>query len=335
MTNRHWATSALAALFFSTMIGACAADGIEPLSVEATPVPLKPDEPALTTAGTLTYRGGVELTSPSRRFGGISGLWVDPSSDSGGHRTVMITDQGYWIDALLRMDDGQVTGIEDARMGPMLDTRGRSIAGKARGDAEALLRWDDGFLVSFERDHRIWRYPAPDSRAPFEARPEPVPLPDDFGDVPNNNGLESMARAGANLVILTEGAKDEAANIRGWVGGPDGTSFRPLTLQGRAPFMPTDLAGLPGGGLVTVERFYSPVTGTMIQLRRIPGTAVEPGAVMDGPTLAAFDSTYTIDNMEGLSAVPLDADKVRLFLISDDNFNTAQRTLLLTFDLDL
>ena len=40
----------------------------------------------------------------------------------------------------------------------------------------------------------------------------------------------------------------------------------------------------------------------------------------------------TVDNYEGLSAIPAKDGSVRFYLLSDDNFQSSQRTLLLAFD---
>jgi hypothetical protein len=41
----------------------------------------------------------------------------------------------------------------------------------------------------------------------------------------------------------------------------------------------------------------------------------------------------TIDNFEGLAAKKLADGTVRLFVVSDDNYSSAQRTLLMIYDL--
>jgi hypothetical protein len=43
-------------------------------------------------------------------------------------------------------------------------------------------------------------------------------------------------------------------------------------------------------------------------------------------------SPMTVDNYEGLAAVPATDGGVRFYLISDDNGRADQRTLLLAFD---
>ena len=41
---------------------------------------------------------------------------------------------------------------------------------------------------------------------------------------------------------------------------------------------------------------------------------------------------FTVDNLEGLAALPQRDGSIRFYLISDDNFSKLQRTLLLAFD---
>ena len=52
-----------------------------------------------------------------------------------------------------------------------------------------------------------------------------------------------------------------------------------------------------------------------------------------GPVLISLKLPGTTDNFEGVSAERLNG-RTRLYILSDDNFNPAQRTLLLGFDVD-
>jgi hypothetical protein len=69
-----------------------------------------------------------------------------------------------------------------------------------------------------------------------------------------------------------------------------------------------------------------------IRLRLIPAKAIRPGALMDGEVLLAADRRYRIDNIEGM-AVSEDNGETLITLISDDNFNFFQATLLARFAL--
>lgn len=49
--------------------------------------------------------------------------------------------------------------------------------------------------------------------------------------------------------------------------------------------------------------------------------------------LAEMDSQMTVDNFEGIAVKEMPDGRTRLFIVSDDNFSPAQRTLLMVFDL--
>jgi hypothetical protein len=55
--------------------------------------------------------------------------------------------------------------------------------------------------------------------------------------------------------------------------------------------------------------------------------------VKDSRRLAEMNIVLTIDNFEGLAAKQLKDGTVRLFVISDDNYSSSQRTLLMIYDL--
>lgn len=58
-----------------------------------------------------------------------------------------------------------------------------------------------------------------------------------------------------------------------------------------------------------------------------------PGSTADGEILIEADLTHRIDNMEGIDVTQDDAGQTYLTLISDDNFNYFQSTILLEFRL--
>ena len=82
-----------------------------------------------------------------------------------------------------------------------------------------------------------------------------------------------------------------------------------------------------------LERKFSLVAGVGIRIRRIPLSAVAPGAVVDGPAIFTADLGEEIDNMEGIDAFVTPEGDTVLTMVSDDNFSLIQRTLLLQFTL--
>ena len=49
--------------------------------------------------------------------------------------------------------------------------------------------------------------------------------------------------------------------------------------------------------------------------------------------LAQMNVLVTVDNFEGIAARQMADGRVRLYVVSDDNFSSKQRTLLMIYDL--
>ena len=82
-----------------------------------------------------------------------------------------------------------------------------------------------------------------------------------------------------------------------------------------------------------LERSLAPGFDLRMQLRRIPADQVDINKIMDGDIVMQADLSMQIDNMEGLG-VHQDADGLTILtLVSDDNQNFFQRTLILQFAL--
>ena len=96
----------------------------------------------------------------------------------------------------------------------------------------------------------------------------------------------------------------------------------------------TDLAILPDGDILTVERSFSSTSLPGMAVRRIrtedivAGGAVTPSLVFSGRM-----PFYRIDNMEGIAVSELNGE-TRITIVSDNNYRPEfQRTLLLQFAL--
>jgi hypothetical protein len=304
----------------------------EELKLRFEPLPLDPESPGKTRFGKLTYRGGIELgpERPHQGFGEISGLLVSPD----GRRILAVQDIGWWLTAELRYDGaGNLAGIDGAEVAPILGSDGSALAGR-QADAEGLTLpagepFGGDVLVSFERDHRVARYPLGSDG--FAARPRPIPMPEALREAPANGSLEGIVSLpDGRLLAVTERQLDDDANLVGWL--VEGTRFHRLALRRDGLYSVTDLAVLPGGDVLALERLYLPGLGSSMQIRRIPGSTIAPGAVLHGEVLIRLAGNHNIDNMEGL-AVRSAGDVLLLYVISDDNRDRRQRTVLLMFSL--
>lgn len=274
-------------------------------------------EPVALTGGTLSgleLEGVWTLRSTHPQFGGLSGIVVEDG------QLYAVTDLGWWFGAVLA-GEGARLSLEDARLAPMRGVGGETYS-KAGGDAEGLTRLGPRLAVSFERDHRIMLMQE-------SGRLGATIQPRAFERFPSNKGLEGLATLpGGRLIVLAE-ARDEG-RVPVLVVDPAGdvTEAR-LAVPGRHSVTGADVG--PDGRLYLVLRDYSFFRGASIRVMRYRLGEDGLPAAGSAETLAAFEQADGIDNMEAIAVERAGDGGLRLWLISDDNFNPLQRTLLLRF----
>ena len=286
-------------------------------------------EPAKKRFGALEFRGGLQLTSPNREFGGLSAIRMAPD----GANFVAVTDKAHWVRGRIVYRGNAPAGIADAEIAPMLGPDGRTLAARGWFDTEALADEDGTLYVGIERVHQIVKFDY--AKQGLLARAQVLPRPPAFAKLPANRGIECLAVGpkqsplAGTLIAISERALDDDRNIKGFlIGGKTPGEF---AVKRIGEFDIVDCAVLPGGGFVILERFFTWRQGVAIRLRRISLAAIVPGAVLDGPVLMEADLGYEIDNMEGLAVHRAANGDVVLTLVSDDNFSAIQRNILLQF----
>jgi hypothetical protein len=304
-----------------------------PVAVEIQAKPIvafDPRDPQLRQFGTLAFRGGLELTSSDRHFGGLSAIHIERD----GARFLAITDKGNWLRGRIVYAGDVPVGIADAEMAPILARDGRSLARRGWYDAESLVVDGGTVYVGIERVHEIVRFDY--GRHGLLARAHPIVIPVRMKTLPKNQGIEALVVVpkgvlAGTLVAISERGLDDAGNILGWlIGGPDPGEF---AVKRSDDFDVTDATISPSGDLLVLERRFSLLRGAAVRIRRIAIADLKPGATVDGAVLMTADMGYQIDNMEGLAAHRTAAGDTVLTIISDDNFSAVQRTLLLQFTL--
>ncbi|MBU4435060.1 MAG: esterase-like activity of phytase family protein [Alphaproteobacteria bacterium] len=294
------------------------------ITLRTTPVPLDAANPAKTALdGGFVYAGGVVVTSDqTSRLHGLSDLAI------GADNTLLaISDDGDSFQARLRLDEaGRLVGLSDGKLEPLLGLDGQPLKGKQQGDAEgqAILANGDR-LISFERDHRIWLYPAagPGTWGTPRVAPKPATV------FPDNEGMEALAAypfAGPDAYL---------------VGGEEGEVWLcrlSTACQSTAPQQGPDftwgltaMAAFNGQAIATLHRGYDPVRGARAILRFI-ADPMAPAAKQRQTASLHIDGSTTRDNFEGVALSRSPSGTTRLYIISDDNFSDTQRTLLMAFD---
>jgi hypothetical protein len=240
----------------------------------------------------------------------------------------------------LTYDGSRPARLVRAELGPLRGTGNRLLRTKRVKDAESLALLDGNFargtlLIGFERIHRIGRFEIRDRKV----RPPSgyLRLPPEASRMQQNQGIEALAvlQAGplqGSIVAFAERFTRGSGYHTGWIwvrGQP-----QPIHLKDIDGFNITDAAALPDGSLLVLERFYRWTEGVKMRIRHLPAADIVPGARLTGRTLIEADTSYEIDNMEGMAVHRGPLGETVVTLISDDNFNSfLQRTILLQFSL--
>jgi hypothetical protein len=272
----------------------------------------KPQDPP---CDNFAYAGGLALTSPdTSRLHGLSDLKVWPDG-----RLLAVGDEGDLLEARIVLGpDGRLQGVTNARLTSVIGEDGQPLStrGKEWSDSEGIAEFANGDrLVSLEEHDRILFYPH------GGGRPRLAPAPN--VKFPFNLGMEALAaypQAGADAYLVGGEASGQlfVCHLK--------SSCAPYrAVPKRLEYGLSAVAPFSGGRLAYLLRAYDPLHGNRVILR-IDGPA--------GQRLGEWkiEKPATVDNFEGLAALPSKAGVVRFYLISDDNFSTSQRTLLLAFD---
>jgi hypothetical protein len=282
--------------------------------------------------GALEYRSGLVLTSRFPGFGGLSAWrWLDAK----GERFIAVSDHGSWFAGRIVYRGREMTGLDDVEAAPLLGPDGRPITARGWFDSESIALDGSFVYIGLERVNQILRFDF--SKGFTRSRGEVIPVPPAVRKLPFNKGLEALVMvpkalplAGTLIAISERGLNRDGNLIAFLIGGPSPGQFSVVRSNN---FDVSDAVLLPSGELLVLERKFSWLSGIGIRIRRIALDTLEPGAVVDGPSIFEADLGNEVDNMEGIDAHVTGEGDTVLTMVSDDNFSMLQRTLLLQFKL--
>lgn len=287
-------------------------------TMTATPLPLDPGNPRRTRIGGLDYLGGWILTADDKRFGGLSALHID------GEAATALSDSGTIID--FRAPPAATSAITIRTLSGFPGKSGT----KTDRDSESLAMAGGEAWIGFERFNAIWRYDRRNWHAETDARPPAMRR------WRTNSGAEAMVRLrDGRFLVFGEGQlADGTRPILLFAGDPavPGTPAAALSYRGPVGFRITDAAMLPDGDIITLNRQVTLLGGIKTAVARISRPALKAGAILRAQEIARLERPRIADNFEGIS-VTREGKRTILWLVSDDNFNALQQTLLLKFAL--
>jgi hypothetical protein len=276
--------------------------------------------------GALKFRGGLVLSSSHPHFGGISALRIQPD----GARFLALSDRAYWLRGRIVYEGKRPSNISDAAIAPVIGPDGKRADG---WDTEALALQGQRLYLGVEGIDRIPIYFS--YAGEFPVFQDAIPFSPGAKDLPPNQGLEALEfipnenSTGGKLAAFSEKGLDKDGNIIAYlIKENDQKTF---SIKRSADYDITDAALLPDKDILILERRYDIVDGASMRIRRISSDTVQPHSVVDGPVIVEADKRYQVDNMEAMSVHCDPSGEVVLTLMSDNNYASNQRTLLLQF----
>lgn len=271
--------------------------------------------------GMMRFVRGWQLESPHSKFGGFSALAL-----IGPDRFQLVGDNGYGA----RLTLNPAKGVRDVRILAIPVPKGQPRR-KTMADMEAMFvdpasgkSW-----IALEGLNQVWRLDA-DLRRIETRRRLPAPR------WPANRGPEGMARlADGRTIIFSEDADGDPRGREAllYTDDPAVPGQPPLRFfyDSAGKGLVSDAAPLPDGRVLLVHRRlgFDPVFTTIIAI--LDPADIGPDGVVHSQSIGRVPRALA-DNYEG-AAVSVEGARTFLWLVSDNNFNVWQRSLLLQFEL--
>ena len=294
--------------------------GAQPMALEAQRLRLNDLTFDSETVGNLKFRGGVRLTSSDKRFGGLSGLHI--AADGGDF--IALSDSGYrFLGRLVYDDSGNLVGASDTRIEALRGMQGEQLTEKEWHDAESIASAPQGgTVVAFERNNRLWIYPA------GGGKPRRVSTPKELDEAPTYGGVKALTLLADNQLFMLTAGLQAPCGVVAWVGGDNSWSKMSYCIE--KGFTPTGAATLPGGDILVAERRLPFVA---VRLRRVSAADIKPGAQLKAKEIALLENALVFHNVQGTAARKGKGGEALIYLISDDNFVGPQPTAILMFEL--
>lgn len=271
-------------------------------------------------AGAMRFVRGWRLVSPHSRFGGFSAV-----AKTGRDRFLLVGDNGWWT----RLTLGSDGRLSDVRI-RLLPTPGGGQNRKTLSDVEAMqIDPATGKIwMALEGVNEIRRFDSTLTRIESRAR---LPRP----RWPANRGPEAMVRLddGRWLVFSEDARAPHGRQALIFDGDPavPGTRAQRFSYDSRGAGLVSDAALLPDGGVLLLHRRLGidPIFTSIVALA--DPADITPGGTLTARPIGRVPAALS-DNFEG-AAVSTEGGRTFLWLVSDNNFNRWQRSLLLQFEL--
>ena len=285
----------------------------------AAPVEIVALDIAPATSGPLTLAGAWEITGENDGIGGYSALLMLDEDT-----LLAASDAGRVL--ILPRPDRTGQGAPEVS-----GFTGLTNDGWIRVDVESLVRdpATGTYWAGIEGSNHVVRFAADRS---WSAAAKPASM-QEWG---HNTGAESMVLLpDGRVIVIEEGVASRPP--AGIVFDRDPTQSEAtlaFTLAGTGGYKPADAAMLPDGRIAVLLRAWAFGLPPRFSARL---AIFDPAQIAEGATialepLADFGEGFPSDNFEGLAVTGDKDGDWTVWLVSDDNFASFQRSLLLKLD---
>jgi hypothetical protein len=194
------------------------------------------------------------------------------------------------------------------------------MGNKIDGDAEAIDIVADEVFVAFERNHRVLKYSA-------SKIPEHYINPENFKNLSFNEGIEAMGFIKDQLILITEDSKASPLTTFAYL--YDKNKLKTFYYPLHKDFKPTDLTVINDEEILVLERSYTPNFGNRARLLSFKFSDIKEGEIIKLKQLLKLKPPFPLDNYEAIGNIRLTENMYKLFIVSDDNYNSRQKNLLI------
>ena len=235
-----------------------------------------------------------------------------------------VSDQGYLYKFSFASKDNRIDHLEYINSYVLKDKKGKKLK-KKRRDAEGLALYQGKLLVSFERKQRIVLY------SKNGLKMKKIKLHQDLQNKENyvgkNKGLEAVAYNEKYGVITAPELPLKTADSKYYTLYTKNTIFK-FSAEGSI----VSLEFFDEDTILVLLRDFNYLTQRRVSsLVKVSLHNCDEKRVCKSEVLARLDSRdgWTLDNFEGLTRVGRD----KYLMVSDDNENIFQKTLLVLFEI--
>ncbi|TCJ87844.1 esterase-like activity of phytase family protein [Cocleimonas flava] len=317
--------------FSSLLLFSCSSGQTNPNSypIAITPKHIDTDFMQLKLNGSIALKPSTFNTIPVQELSGIA--W-----DNDEKLLYAVSDEGYFYHIKVSLKNNQLDAMQVVYAARLTDSEGIPLKGKHR-DSEGLstLNTNNGkpgdtqLIISFENKPRIEKFSTKGRMISTIKLPKKIRKKNKFSH--KNKALESVTYHPKYGVITAAEypIKNRDDSIQ-TVFSSKGKEWN--FERSKAPNSAiTGLEVLANGDLLVLERAYkNPITPVVINLRRLQLDQCNTDRLCKTQAIARFDAAddWSIDNFEGLAHYKDN----QYFMISDDNNNIFQKTILVFFE---